>query len=469
ASSSTIWSNAVRWIESNGGYVHPQLRYDESLRQVYLGHHNSDTTASLSPSSSASLTNGDSSMVIEAGVTLLRIPDACLVSLHSAEKDEQFGRSLFAIVSNSSSTSTQSGSGYPSQKKKKAKSLYHDDQDVVLALFLAHLQQLRQKQSISFYNPYLDTLPSFLHGASDNSNNDESNVDNKKEGEESSSQHQLLPRQWSLETLKRRLHGTSLYQRIINERNGVRDEYELIKTAWMQQQQTEQASAPTTSFPTLEQYDTMMGAVTSRGFEGLGYDGVDVMIPLLDLLNHYRGRDSSNSEFARVRYERYNMNECNEKKKDGVVEVADGDEGEGVSPPPTKRIKTSLSSSVGGGVKVTTAQRISLPANATIPLQMTYGAKSNSTLLGRYGFCIENNVEPDGSCNDVIEIQLQTGSPPVKLQRGPKSYTYGCLIKALQLFGDDEQSLPCGDGGDGREEKQLQQESGNDDADREGV
>ena len=205
----------------------------------------------------------------------------------------------------------------------------------MLALFLAHLQQLRQKQSISFYNPYLDTLPSFLHGASDNSNNDESNIDNKKEEEEeSSSQHQLLPRQWSLETLKRRLHGTSLYQRIINERNGVRDEYELIKTAWMQQQQqqqTEQASAPTTSFPTLEQYDTMMGAVTSRGFEGLGYDGVDVMIPLLDLLNHVRG---SNSDVARVRYERYNMDECNENKMGGVVEVDDGDEGEERAPPP---------------------------------------------------------------------------------------------------------------------------------------
>jgi hypothetical protein len=322
------------------------------------------------------------------------------------EKDEQFGKSLFAIVhslSNSSSTtitsSTQSGSGYPSQKKE-TKSLYHNDQDVVLALFLAHLQQLRQKQSISFYNPYLDTLPSFLHSSSDNSD-DESNVDNKKEEEGgSSSQHQLLPRQWSLETLKRCLHGTSLYQQIVNERNGVRDEYELIKTAWVQQQQqqqqqTEQASAPTTSFPTLEQYDTMMGAVTSRGFEGLGYDGVDVMIPLLDLLNHVRG-DGCSSNVARVRYERYNMNECNEKKKDGVVEVDGGDEGEGVSLPPTKRIKTSLSSSVGGGVKVTTAQAITLHINATIPLQMTYGAKSNSTLLGRYGFCIEDNVEPDG-------------------------------------------------------------------------
>jgi hypothetical protein len=42
-------------------------------------------------------------------------------------------------------------------------------------------------------------------------------------------------------------------------------------------------------------------------------------------------------------------------------------------------------------------------------------------------------------------------------------------MKALQLFHDDGRYLPCGDGGDGSEEKRLQQESGNDDADREGV
>ena len=46
-----------------------------------------------------------------------------------------------------------------------------------------------------------------------------------------------------------------------------------------------------------------------------------------------------------------------------------------------------------GGVKLTAGQ--SIVANGT-KLQMTYGAKSNSTLLGRYGFCIANNVEPDG-------------------------------------------------------------------------
>jgi hypothetical protein len=29
-------------------------------------------------------------------------------------------------------------------------------------------------------------------------------------------------------------------------------------------------------------------------------------------------------------------------------------------------------------------------------LYMSYGAKGNDSLLGRYGFAIPNNVEPDG-------------------------------------------------------------------------
>ena len=35
-----------------------------------------------------------------------------------------------------------------------------------------------------------------------------------------------------------------------------------------------------------------------------------------------------------------------------------------------------------------------------------------------------------------MEIELKEGAPPVKLQRGPKSYTYGPFIKALELFHD---------------------------------
>eukprot|EP00986_Skeletonema_menzelii_P009047 scaffold4016_cov116-Skeletonema_menzelii.AAC.4 len=117
----SIWSNAVKWITSNGGFVHPQLSYNESQRQVYFD-----------PSSCVG--------VVDAGTTLLRIPDACLPSLHSVENDEEFGKSLFGVVHSLEA------------------SLYHDAQDVVLALFLARQQQ-RKQHSPSFYEPYLATLP----------------------------------------------------------------------------------------------------------------------------------------------------------------------------------------------------------------------------------------------------------------------------------------------------------------------
>ena len=142
----------------------------------------------------------------------------------------------------------------------------------------------------------------------------------------------------------------------------------------------------------------MMALITSRCFDGLGYDGVDVMIPLLDLLNHVRGRGSNktssggDSGVAHVRYKRY-------QNEDETDEDVSRD-----FEPATKRIKTAIDDSAAasnnlrsgsGGVKVTAGQ--SIVANRT-KLQMTYGAKSNSTLLGRYGFCIHDNVEPDGKC-----------------------------------------------------------------------
>ena len=357
---------------------------------------------------------------------MLQIPDACLLSLHSAEKNEEFGKSLFGVVCCPHAA------------------LYHDAQDVVLALFLAAQQQQQQRQEKkekeSFYKPYLATLPPCSSSSSSNapSTNDD-------ESSESNNLQLLLPRQWSDTTLKRRLHGTSLYKRIITEQNGIKSEYELIKTAWIQQQDQKQQnfnSQSSSLFPTWEQYDNMMAAITSRGFVGLGYDGVDVMIPLLDLLNHVRGGQGDNRNngggVAHVRYQRYQ--DDNDGKKE------DGNNGE----PATKRIKTAVdnntatinirknnsSSSGVGGVKVTAGE--SIAANETTKLQMTYGAKSNSTLLGRYGFCIANNVEPDGSCNDVLEIELKEDKPPVKLRRGPKSYTYGLFVKALQLFHDDD-------------------------------
>ena len=336
--------------------MHDSLSYNESERQVYFD-----------PSSCCG------GGVADAGTTLLRIPDACLPSLHSVERDEKFGKSLFGVV--------HSLEG----------SLYHDAQDVVLALFLAHQQQ-GKKQSPSFYEPYLATLPAASNTSLINDDDKSSACNNLH----------LLPRQWDAETLKRRLHGSSLHERIVNEQNGIKSEYELIKTARIRQQNNEtnkddQKQVNQSLFPTFEQYDNMMALITSRCFDGLGYDGVDVMIPLLDLLNHVRGRGSKETSsggdsVAHVRYERYQ----NEDETDEDVSKD--------SQPTTKRIKTAVDDSAAannnlrsgsGGVKVTTGQ--SIVAHRT-KLQMTYGAKSNTTLLGRYGFCIRENVEPDGKC-----------------------------------------------------------------------
>ena len=78
---------------------------------------------------------------------------------------------------------------------------------------------------------------------------------------------------------------------------------------------------------------------------------------------------------------------------------------------------------------------------------ITYGAKGNAQLLCRYGFTLEDNVEPDGSSNDVVEIMVH-GSK-CDLRAGPKSYTYGCLVKAMGLVGASETVGGDGDGGGG--------------------
>ena len=61
---------------------------------------------------------------------------------------------------------------------------------------------------------------------------------------------------------------------------------------------------------------------------------------------------------------------------------------------------------------------------------ITYGAKGNSFLLLRYGFCLEQNIEPDNSSNDILEF----GKKSVQLRTGPKSYTLGPFKSALNEF-----------------------------------
>ncbi len=61
----------------------------------------------------------------------------------------------------------------------------------------------------------------------------------------------------------------------------------------------------------------------------------------------------------------------------------------------------------------------------------------------------------------MVEIELKEHLPPVKLQRGPKSYAYGLFIKALELF-HGAGSGPRDDDNDGSNNKHLQEEGASD-------
>ena len=212
-----------------------------------------------------------------------------------------------------------------------------------------------------------------------------------------------IPRRWSDEQLSSLLGGTSLFHRVKIDQKNLKNDYDAVSATWKDE---------TITLPTFQQFDDMFSAVSSRGFAGLGSDDgkSDAMVPLLDLLNHRRGIGGKKD----VRYRRRNISTDNgtDSTNAAIVEVvADRD----------------------------------LPAGSI--LHDTYGAKGNAQLLSRYGFCIENNVEPDGSSNDVVKFIAKEGYPAVELRAGPKAYTYGGFVRALAAFLDDGKA-GAGDGRD---------------------
>ena len=55
---------------------------------------------------------------------------------------------------------------------------------------------------------------------------------------------------------------------------------------------------------------------------------------------------------------------------------------------------------------------------------MTYGAQPNTKLLQDYGFTTLPNIEPDGSSNDVVVLELPTdGDRPEALPAAPDVQT----------------------------------------------
>lgn len=58
--------------------------------------------------------------------------------------------------------------------------------------------------------------------------------------------------------------------------------------------------------------------------------------------------------------------------------------------------------------------------------------------------CSVTSFHSTGSCNDVLEIQLRPNTLPIRLQRGPKSYSYSPFVEALQLFYNNKENVASG-------------------------
>lgn len=128
-----------------------------------------------------------------------------------------------------------------------------------------------------------------------------------------------------------------------------------------------------------KEFQYSYNAVTSRAFDG------PVLVPLLDMCNHARGQ-------------------CN----DGVL----------------KNVSYTFQHEP---LRATVRAVAHIPAGT--PLYITYGAQSNAQLYVNYGFCVTSNTEPDGSSNDILEW-----ADGVVLRTGPRLYTYGPFVKALDSF-----------------------------------
>lgn len=204
-----------------------------------------------------------------------------------------------------------------------------------------------------------------------------------------------LPRRWTDEALDKLLGGTSALSRAMAEKKGLISDYDLLSETFANIAVSEsEASETNPTFPSLELFDQMLAAVGSRAFQSLGEDEIDAMIPLLDLFNHKRGVGA----ICDVSYT---------KGKDGSIHVI---------------AKHDLKARYLPGI--------------------TYGAKGNAQLLLRYGFTIQHNIEPDGSSNDILDLKINGST--CSLRTGPKSYTYGCFVKMLELVKNDG-NYACGE------------------------
>ena len=386
---------AISWIRSNEGFIHEALTLLNSNRDE----NNHSQQLNLNEKTiRGEITSKDD---IKKGALLMKIPRVCLISLNSAKKT-MIGKFVLNVINTIDDTKVN---------------WYHSKGDLALASYLAILTMSTKsddqaersssltdtvKAEIGFHSPYIQTLP------------DKTSYDN-------------LPRRWKDEDLDRILGGTSLLSKVKEDKRGVNEDYKTLSRLLRNKSSLENVDESfTCPCPSLELFDTCLAAVSSRAFSGFGGaidDDIDVrnsfggedsdaMVPILDLLNHKRGIQQT----PEVTYK-----------------CIDGD--------------------------IIVKARQDIKKGTT--LQDTYGAKGNAQLFSRYGFCLSGNLEPDGSSNDVLELDLPlllsmtdpnatnpdktydsiekiNKTSKVNLRAGPKSYTYGGFVMALEMCRSNE-------------------------------
>ena len=294
--------------------------------------------------------------------------------------------------------------------------MYYSKQDILLAAYVALLRLDSSLSSSSWWQPYWDSLPS------------------------STELLQLLPRHWSLQELDQWLGGSPIRAHVDAQKIMLQHHYNRIVRSSLFQRPEEDddtrtdgapigATIPTFSYQDL---DVAMTIVSSRAFsnETTTASPTTTLVPLLDLCNHYRGPRNAN-------------------------------------------VGKSCSYTFQANQVIVQSTHGFQPGTM---LSITYGAQSNGQLLLNYGFALADNIEPDGSCNDIYEFvptRTTTSSNPkrsiIVLRRGPKSYSYGGFVQALETFFPDHQtgknSLPAStdgmeqhDGNDGMKEEQEEEE-----------
>jgi hypothetical protein len=192
-----------------------------------------------------------------------------------------------------------------------------------------------------------------------------------------------LPRRWDEDEVKSLLGNTSVYQRVVKDRTGTRRDYDKIKKVFSRNDPRQQPMV----LPSYPAFDDMLAVVTSRAFQ-IGESTV-ALVPLLDLCNHSRGKGMKRNVSYQVTKQDGDKNDSLIMTVKSVMDLQPGD-----------------------------------------VLTLTYGALGNPQLLLNYGFTIPQNLEPDGSSNDVLELPVG-GNTCVLLRAGPKSYSYSGLAKAV--------------------------------------